>query len=51
MLEMILTMVAVIWIVIGLGYIALTPSRGFVADALFVVLWPVHWVRRRLGYE
>lgn len=51
MLATIILGVAVAWIAVGFGLVASTESRGFLADALFLVTWPAHAYRHLRGQE
>jgi hypothetical protein len=44
-------MIAAIWIVSGLYLVGRTQSRGPLANAIFVVIWPIHFVLYLLGRE
>lgn len=43
--------VALVWVVGGLYLIMNSRSRGFWADALFMLIWPIHFVRHLMGLE
>lgn len=43
--------IAVAWICIGVALVASTGSRGFLADTVFLVTWPVHAYRHLKGRE
>lgn len=39
--------IPIIWIAIGIWMVIRTKSRGWKADAAFVVTWPIHWLVER----
>lgn len=39
------------WLAIGLWMTVNSPSRGWLADALFVLSWPYHLARHSRGEE
>lgn len=40
-----------VWIAIGFGMTLTSGSRGWFADGLFILTWPVHVVMYLLGKE
>ena len=38
----IITALAIVWLVVGLWLVISSQSRGWKADAAFVLLWPAH---------
>lgn len=40
---MYLLAIPILWIAVGVWMVIQTDSRGWKADTMFVMMWPLHW--------